>query len=248
MTQPMVEAGRKTGTSKPPTAGFRFMEDGLSASGSTRRSHPTPHIVNAVHREAHRIFGSPVPIMEFPASPAWQFLLAPAFRPLPAASARQGTASRRSNPTCGFGSSPAALRRNRRAPPVAPSPRASDRARTYTTPAAGRARPTDSRSTACKRRYYASQMRSRLQPDDRRPGPHEQSAQRPWLRRRAAPAETPHRSRLWRRCARRYAGRSWSRAPRRCGRGRSFDIAFSIKRVSSAETRSSISDDADRSS
>src|SRR5208283_4723106 len=24
MTQPMVEAGRKTGTSKPPTAGFRF--------------------------------------------------------------------------------------------------------------------------------------------------------------------------------------------------------------------------------
>ena len=26
MTQPMVEAGRKTGTSKPPTAGFRFKE------------------------------------------------------------------------------------------------------------------------------------------------------------------------------------------------------------------------------
>ena len=25
MTQPMVEAGRKTGTSKPPTAGFRLM-------------------------------------------------------------------------------------------------------------------------------------------------------------------------------------------------------------------------------
>ena len=26
MTQPMVEAGRKTGTSKPPTAGFRIIQ------------------------------------------------------------------------------------------------------------------------------------------------------------------------------------------------------------------------------
>jgi hypothetical protein len=26
MTQPMVEAGRKTGTSKPPTAGFRLKD------------------------------------------------------------------------------------------------------------------------------------------------------------------------------------------------------------------------------
>ena len=45
MTQPMVEAGRKTGTSKPPTAGFRFkraifpfgglrmVEAGLKAAG-----------------------------------------------------------------------------------------------------------------------------------------------------------------------------------------------------------------------
>ena len=28
MTQPMVEAGRKTGTSKPPTAGFRIKANG----------------------------------------------------------------------------------------------------------------------------------------------------------------------------------------------------------------------------
>jgi len=29
MTQPMVEAGRKTGTSKPPTAGFNLDEPSL---------------------------------------------------------------------------------------------------------------------------------------------------------------------------------------------------------------------------
>ena len=61
MTQPMVEAGRKTGTSKPPTAGFRFKAflaplvelrvGGLRESNA--RLAEAPKLVPAISRPLH---------------------------------------------------------------------------------------------------------------------------------------------------------------------------------------------------
>ena len=42
MTQPMVEAGRKTGTSKPPTAGFRIIRGWIGYYGNFYRTQLRP--------------------------------------------------------------------------------------------------------------------------------------------------------------------------------------------------------------
>ena len=124
------------------------------------------HVRRAVHGISSGCFGKPGADHAVARDQIGELLLAPAFGAGGAHRQHQIAQSRRSNPTRGFRCPSAARRRTRAARRADRRRRASGRAPICTRAAAGRAPPTDNRSTTCRRPCCALPACSPARPDD----------------------------------------------------------------------------------